>query len=115
MYNNGMSLTVSNLHRMPYILNRGRGKPSVAKFSELRKLREISIPRNFSTPINSPGSEIDIALLRVLIMQTADGNIINQPKSRDDVQIRINVKKNRKKSKQILKTLQSVYDHFKSF
>ena len=102
---NGVNITVSENHKMPYITNRGRrtGKSSFAEAKELLKMGEVVIPRYFLVPENVNEFEtgktilyknLSDDMLRVLIMQSADGSIINFKKS---TTIRVNVKKERKK------------------
>ena len=95
---NGINITVSENHRMPYLTNKGRksAKHSVKTAKELFKLGEISIPRNFSSPIIHNKIDFTIDEMKVLIMQAADGSII-QNKSQNS--IRINLKKERKKER----------------
>ena len=95
---NGINITVSENHRMPYLTNKGRksAKHSVKTAKELFELGEISIPRNFSSPITHNKIDFTIDEMKVLIMQAADGSII-QNKSQNS--IRINLKKERKKER----------------
>lgn len=104
---NGINITVSENHKMPYLTNRGRrfGKPSFLEAKELIKMGEIVIPRYFQTPENIDEFEIDKIIsyknlsddiLKVIIMQSADGSIITYKNS---YTIRINVKKERKKER----------------
>ena len=95
---NGINITVSENHRMPYLTNKGRksAKHSVKTAKELFELGEISIPRNFSSPIIHNKIDFTIDEMKVLIMQAADGSII-QNKSQNS--IRINLKKERKKER----------------
>ena len=94
----GINITVSENHRMPYLTNKGRksAKHSVKTAKELFELGEISIPRNFSSPTTHNKIDFTIDEMKVLIMQAADGSIINL-KSKDT--IRINLKKERKKER----------------
>ena len=104
---NGINITVSENHKMPYLTNRGRrsGNPSFLEAKELIKMGEIVIPRYFQVPENVDEFEIDKIIsyknlsddiLKVIIMQSADGNII---KYKNSTTIRINVKKERKKER----------------
>ena len=103
----GIDITVSENHKMPYITNRGRrsGNPSFLEAKEMIKMGEIVIPRYFLVPENVNEFEIGKTIsyknlsddiLKVLIMQSADGNII---KYKNSTTIRIKVKKERKKER----------------
>ena len=76
---NGVNITVSENHKMPYLTSKGRrsGKHSVKTAKDLIKLGEISIPRNFNSPIKHNNINFTTDEMKVLIMQSADGNIIN--------------------------------------
>ena len=95
---NGINITVSENHRMPYLTSKGRksSKHSVKIAKELFELGEISIPRNFNSPVAHNKIDFTIDEMKVLIMQAADGSII-QNKSQNS--IRINLKKERKKER----------------
>ena len=95
---NGINITVSENHRMPYLTSKGRRslKHSVKIAKELFELGEISIPRNFNSPVAHNKIDFTIDEMKVLIMQAADGSII-QNKSQNS--IRINLKKERKKER----------------
>ena len=95
---NGINITVSENHRMPYLTSKGRrsSKHSVKIAKELFELGEISIPRNFNSPVSHNKIDFTIDEMKVLIMQAADGSII-QNKSQNS--IRINLKKERKKER----------------
>ena len=94
----GINITVSENHRMPYLTSKGRrsSKHSVKIAKELFELGEISIPRNFNSPVAHNKIDFTIDEMKVLIMQAADGSII-QNKSQNS--IRINLKKERKKER----------------
>ena len=95
---NGINITVSENHRMPYLTSKGRrsSKHSVKIAKELFEIGEISIPRNFNSPVEHNKIDFTIDEMKVLIMQAADGSII-QNKSQNS--IRINLKKERKKER----------------
>ena len=95
---NGVNITVSENHRMPYLTSKGRrsSKYSVKIAKELFELGEISIPRNFNSPVAHNKIDFTVDEMKVLIMQAADGSII-QNKSQNS--IRINLKKERKKER----------------
>ena len=94
----GINITVSENHRMPYLTSKGRrsSKHSVKIAKELFELGEISIPRNFNSPVAHNKIDFTIDEMKVLIMQAADVSII-QNKSQNS--IRINLKKERKKER----------------
>jgi superfamily II DNA or RNA helicase len=83
---------------MPYLTSKGRrsSKHSVKIAKELLELGEISIPRNFNSPVAHNKIDFTVDEMKVLIMQAADGSII-QNKSQNS--IRINLKKERKKER----------------
>ena len=107
---NGINITVSENHKMPYLTSKGRksAKHSVKTAKDLIELGEISIPRNFNSPIKYNNINFTIDEMKVLIMQSADGNIINF-KSEDT--IRLNLKKERKKERArlLLKNAKIIY------
>lgn len=95
---NGINITVSENHKMPYLTNKGRknSNNSVKIAKELFKLGEISIPRNFSSPVQHNKIDFTIDEMKVLIMQSADGNVMYFKSGNT---IRINLKKERKKER----------------
>ncbi len=95
---NGIDITVSDNHKMPYLTNKGRknSKHSVKNAKELFKIGEISIPRKFSSPVFNNKIDFTVDEMKVLIMQAADGSIINL---KSENTIRINLKKERKKER----------------
>ena len=107
---NGVNITVSENHKMPYLTSKGRssGKHSVKTAKDLIKLGEISIPRNFNSPIKHNNINFTIDEMKVLIMQSADGNIIN---FKSENTIRLNLKKERKKERArlLLKNAKIIY------
>ena len=107
---NGVNITVSENHKMPYLTSKGRssGKHSVKTAKDLIKLGEISIPRNFNSPIKHNNINFTTDEMKVLIMQSADGNIIN---FKSENTIRLNLKKERKKERArlLLKNAKIIY------
>lgn len=107
---NGINITVSENHKMPYLTSKGRksAKHSIKIAKDLIKLGEISIPRNFNCPVKNSNINFTIDEMKVLIMQSADGNIINF-KSQNT--IRLNLKKERKKERArlLLKNAKIIY------
>ena len=95
---NGINITVSENHKMPYLTNKGRkfAKHSTKEAKDLIKLGEISIPRSFKCPIENSNIDFTIDEMKVIIMQSADGNIMNFKSS---TAIRLNLKKERKKER----------------
>ena len=107
---NGINITVSENHKMPYLTSKGRksAKHSVKTAKDLIELGEISIPRNFNSPIKYNNINFTIDEMKVLIMQSADGNIINFKSGNT---IRLNLKKERKKERArlLLKNAKIIY------
>ena len=107
---NGVNITVSENHKMPYLTSKGRSsaKHSIKIAKDLIKLGEISIPRNFNCPVKDSNINFTIDEIKVLIMQSADGNIIN---FKSENTIRLNLKKERKKERArlLLKNAKIIY------
>ena len=107
---NGINITVSENHKMPYLTSKGRksAKHSIKIAKDLIKLGEISIPRNFNCPVKNSNINFTIDEMKVLIMQSADGNIIN---FKSENTIRLNLKKERKKERArlLLKNAKIIY------
>ena len=93
---NTIDMMICDEHRFPY-LSKGK-KVKVDYFKNIKMFSSVAIPRNFSTPDNTEGVNISDDLIRVLVMQSADGNIDKKSKK---FRIRINVKKDRKKTRVI--------------
>lgn len=91
--NNTLDLRFSDGHRMPYLSS--KGNHNVKSFAELCKLSSFTLPRSFKAP-SGLGTGITNELLRVLIMQAADGSIVDLSSGR---LIFINVKKKRKQTR----------------
>ena len=85
-----VNMVVSSGHTIPYITSKGHFQTKPA--SEFIKLHATLIPRMYKAP-ELVGLAITDAELRVLIMQSADGNVRKVKK----FTIGINVKKDRKK------------------
>jgi len=86
-----ITMTLSKEHRVPYIS--ARGVFNVASLEDSLGKASLVIPRGFKTPYNVGGLALSDALIRVLVMQSADGTAIPTK----NYKISINVKKERKK------------------
>lgn len=89
MISKTIDMVLSGGHRFPYITS--RNKFNVKSFEDIMKMSTVKIPRYFNAPKND-GINLSDEYIRVLIMQSADGNLI----SNREGFVSINVKKNRK-------------------
>lgn len=89
---NTVDMVISDGHRVPYFTNKGVFKTK--QFYELRDVGRLCIPRIYNKIVNPSRSEIPEELLRVLVMQSADGSRIKNIK---EYKISIRVNKERKK------------------
>ena len=95
-----IDMLLSKNHKIPTITSKGHYKDMTAEYAS--SLYKINIPRSFTINQNKVSSvNISDELLRVLIMQSADGSFTTDKKTR----IRINVKKEAKKVR-VLKLLE---------
>lgn len=96
-------MVISKDHRVPYFTPRKKGirvdqiENILKRFSQPHSY--FNIPREFSIPRNNPGLPISDELLRVFIMQCADGHILPNCKRR--FRVRLRFKKERKKKRAI--------------
>jgi hypothetical protein len=67
-----VDMVVSDNHRMPYYTSKGNF--AVKEFSELSNLRAPAVPRGFTVK-SDKGIKLSDELIRVLVMQAADGYI----------------------------------------
>ncbi|QZI93073.1 putative DNA helicase [Vibrio phage 82E33.2] len=86
-----MSLSLG--HRTPYLTS--RGNLSVKSFGDALKMSKLDIPRGFNFKLGD-GTGISKELIRVLIMQSADGSDISTSLG---FKVAVNVKKERKKER----------------
>lgn len=89
---NTVDMVVSDEHRVPYITEKGTF--TVKQFDEIKDYGKLCIPRTYTSITSSLGSLLSDELIRVLVMQSADGSHIKNIKR---FKIRINVKKYHKK------------------
>jgi len=89
---NTVDMVLSDEHRTPYITNKGNFK--VKTFKELSSFGKLKIPRSYTSVTNSKGCELSDELIRVLVMQYADGSRVKNIKN---YKIKICVKKQTKK------------------
>ena len=95
-----IDMMLSKNHKIPTITSKGHYKDMTAEYAS--SLSSITIPRSFTINENKVSSvNISDELLRVLVMQSADGSFASDKKTR----IRINVKKEAKKVR-VLKLLE---------
>jgi exodeoxyribonuclease-5 len=85
-----IDMLVSDNHRMPYITS--KGNHAVKTFDDLKNLAAVKIPRSFAPPINTKGVDVSDEMLRVLVMQSADGYMFRGTMT-------INVKKQEKQER----------------
>lgn len=99
-------------HKVPYLTS--RGNHGAKNLSEVLAMKAWYVPAAFKAPEPIVPITVPIELLRVLIMQTADGSIISRATMPN--QIAINVKKERKKqrAKQLLEAAGIKYKIWKS-
>lgn len=90
-----IDMMVSDNHRIPYITS--KNNHGVKPTHEILEMATVKIPRDFIPPDSTP-LPISDEMLRVLVMQSADGSIVH---SHTNFAIRINVKKGRKKERVI--------------
>ncbi|MDA3823297.1 MAG: hypothetical protein PF450_11910, partial [Bacteroidales bacterium] len=100
-----VDMVLSATHKVPYITSKGFHGVKLA--SNISKLSAIKLPRSFSAPILT-GIVLSDALIKVLIMQTADGYLTTVGTK---VKVFINVKKERKQLRvaQLLKAANIEY------
>lgn len=89
---NTIDMMLSKDHKVPIITSKGNLVDRTAEY--ITTLSDFTIPRSFTLKDGLPELDIPDELLRVLIMQSADGSIAHK-------RIRINVKKDRKKERVI--------------
>lgn len=90
-----VDMVLSKEHRVPYMTR--QGKVLVKELQDILEHKRLKIPRYFNTPSNAKGLDLSKELIRVLIMQSADGHVLPQK----TFKIRINVKKEKKRERVI--------------
>lgn len=93
---NTVDMVICDDHKVPYTTESGNFKTK--QFSEIKNFSKLKIPRTYNNIISSNSFDCSDELIRVLVMQSADGSEIKNIKK---FKIRIQVKKQRKKERVI--------------